>query len=135
MKAHDQGDAPFAGDLRQESHGVFRAGRVDGGDGFVGQDDLRILEEGPGDGDPLLLSPRKRVGPVEDLRAASLMVLPSVPESNRVPRKDPRARTRRTLNDVPDAHVSDTQTEAMEVADRDPGRQVGDVGYGHATVR
>jgi len=54
--------------------------RVEAGDGFIGQNDLRVLHQGAGDGDALLLPAGKRLGPfrrvlrdaqtVEDLNRA-----------------------------------------------------------------
>ena len=49
----------------QEGHDLLRGMRIQGGDGFVGEYDVRPLAECPGYGDPLLLSAGQPADPVE----------------------------------------------------------------------
>ena len=51
----------------QRVHHDLRVHRVEAGDGFVGEDDLRVLHQRAGDGDALLLAARQRLGPFRGL--------------------------------------------------------------------
>ena len=62
---HDDGDAAAVQELElvQDILGLVR-GQVSGG--FVGEDDPGMVDQGPGDGHPLLLAAGELVGPVVD---------------------------------------------------------------------
>jgi hypothetical protein len=72
VQAHHQG-APVAGGLLQQpaeqAHHVLGPRRVQAGDRFVGQHQLRVLHQEPGQGHPLLLASGEPVGAHVQIRA------------------------------------------------------------------
>ena len=64
MQVAQHGDAVAPVHLGQRVHHQAGVARVEGGDRLVGEQDLGLLHEGAGDGDPLLLPARQAVGPL-----------------------------------------------------------------------
>ncbi len=62
MEIADDGDAVVPVDPLQRVHDDAGVARVERGDGLVGEDDARLLDEGAGDGDALLLSAGEALG-------------------------------------------------------------------------
>ena len=62
VQVADHGDAEVAVDVEQRVHHHLGVARIERGDRLVGQDDLGLLDQRAGDGDPLLLAARERVG-------------------------------------------------------------------------
>ena len=62
VQVADHGDAEVPVDVLQRVHHHLGVARIERGDRLVGQDDLGLLHQGAGDGDPLLLAARQRVG-------------------------------------------------------------------------
>ena len=60
----DDGYAYLRVDAAQQIHYLLRGGAVQGARRLVGEDDLRVVDEGPCDGDTLFLSARHFVGHV-----------------------------------------------------------------------
>ncbi len=60
----DDGGAAVAGDLAEEFHDLAAALAVEGGGGFVGEEEAGLVGEGAGDGDALLLAAVEGVGEV-----------------------------------------------------------------------
>ncbi len=63
MKIAKHGQTEVAIDASKRVHHRLGIARIERGDGLVGQNDLRLLHEGARDGDALLLSAGKRLGP------------------------------------------------------------------------
>ena len=61
---HDDGRAPFVGDLAEEFHDLASAMAVECGGGFVGENEAGLVCEGAGHGHPLLLAAGEGVGEV-----------------------------------------------------------------------
>ena len=66
VKVADHRDAVVAVDGAQDLHHPRGAGRIERGDRLVGEQDLRLLHQRPGDRHPLLLAARERVAALED---------------------------------------------------------------------
>jgi len=59
MGDKDQREVHLLGELREEVQDLRLDEDVEGGDGFVGDDDLGLEGEGAGDGDALALAARR----------------------------------------------------------------------------
>ena len=66
MGDHDDQFA-HGGDLPEDFQDLGACFRVQGACGLVGQDDVGVVDQGPGDGDPLFLSPGELAGLLADL--------------------------------------------------------------------
>ena len=62
VEVEEEGDAFFFGGFHQKVHDFAGSAGVEAGDRFVGEDDFGLLDEGSGDGDPLLLAAAEFVG-------------------------------------------------------------------------
>ena len=91
--AHD-GESFVGGDLADEGHHLLARLRVEGGDGLVGQEDRRLLHEGPGDGHALLLATGQGVaalvGAVEEADTVEVLQRGQLCSAGVAPQPEPR---------------------------------------------
>ena len=62
MRHHDHRDAPLPVQLLEDRHDLDAGARIQGSRRFVGQDQLRIVDQAARDGDALLLSAGELAG-------------------------------------------------------------------------
>jgi len=66
MSDDQNGSILATGDVLEEFHDDMAVFRIERRGGFIADDELRLMDEGAGDGDTLLLTARELRGPVMD---------------------------------------------------------------------
>ena len=74
VRDNDHAGAALVGDLCKEIHDLPAKPAVECGGGFIGEDEVGLIGQGPGDGDALLLAAGEGVGKVVSTRADAEVV-------------------------------------------------------------
>ncbi len=105
MGDEDHGEPEILTQLLEQVDDLGLDGNIQGGDRFIGDDDLRLNRQGPGDADPLALPPGKLVGiPVEILLLEPHPTHELQHPPSELPRSNQTVNLQRLADDIPHPH-------------------------------